>query len=99
MESSLIPIFIANRIDQQKSKNYNLDTVELSVEPNTTRVIEGKNSLLFLEGFPNFLIVKSENGTYGQGDGNTHEHTGNIKITNYDTSARFIRFVKITFQD
>ena len=99
MESCLIPLFIANRIGQRQSKAYNLDTVELSIEPNSTRQIEGKNSLFFLEGFPNFLVVKSENGSYGQGDGNTHEHTGNIKITNNDTSARYIRFTKITFQD
>ncbi len=99
MESCLIPIFIANRIAQRHSKAYNLETVELAVEPNTTRQIEGKSSLFFLEGFPNFLVVKSQNGAYGLGDGNTHEHTGTIQITNNDTSARYIRFTKITFQD
>ena len=99
MDSNLIPAFIQNRIDQRKAKLYNLEVVDMSVEPNATRTIEGKANIFFLEGFPSFLVIKSENGNYGLGDGNTHEHFGKITITNTDTSAKYVRFTKVVFQD
>jgi hypothetical protein len=98
MNASLIPFIIKERQREGNYKNHSVVFETWNFNGLETYE-EYTSDLLFLVGSPLNLSISSDYGLYGQGGRDNHEHTGNLIISNQDTNARKIEFVRITWLD
>ena len=99
MQAELIIDFVKNRARERNAAEYILDYEQLIIGGNQTKTILAQNAIYFLVGDPKFVVIESDNGLYGNGNRNTHEHSGSFSITNPESTEAKISFVKAIFID
>lgn len=101
MTEQFILAYIPHRIRELGYKKYHFRYRDLLVEAGALRIIEAYNQLFFLVGDPEGVMVDSDYGMYdstgtnGIGTDNTHQHKGEITITNPGAIARQVKFIQV----
>lgn len=97
MEASLINDLIKLRAtEKQANYTWRYDTINL--DAGQTQAISAHKNLLILVGEPRFIQISSDRGFYNYGELDEHEHTGNVSLTNMETQASKVSFVRVIWQ-
>jgi hypothetical protein len=101
MTEQFILAYIPQRIRELGYSEYHFRYRDLLIEAGTTRVIEAYNQLYFMVGDPEGVLVDSDYGVYDTtgtnsiGTDNTHQHKGQITISNPGAIARQVKFIQV----
>src|SRR3954469_15676175 len=99
MTEDFILRYVPQRVTQLGFCKYHLRYRDLVIEPNSTRPISATNELWFIIGDPPGLVVESDYGLFDSTDDPiaecTHQHRGEIVITNPGTMQRRIKLIQI----
>ena len=99
MSEPFILSIIPERIRQLGYHNYHIRYRDVSVKANAKVILAAFNELWFISGDPNGIKVESGYGMYDSTGvyvyDNTHQHRGEITITNPDTDNKRIKFIQV----
>ncbi len=99
MTEQFILAYVPERIGQLGYRKYYYRYRDITVQANTALSIPAYNELWFIVDDPPGLMVESEYGIYdstGQFiSDNSHQHKGQITITNPDGEEKKIKFIQV----
>lgn len=101
MSEQFILSYIPQRIRELGYSEYHFRYLDLMIDAGATRSIDAYNQLYFLVGDPEGVCVDSDYGVYdstgtnGIGTDNTHQHKGQITISNPGAIARQVKFIQV----
>ena len=99
MTEQFIFLYVPKRVRQLGYSNYHLKYHDLAIDENSVQVIAAYNELYFIIDDPPGLVVESDYGLYDSTDDpvsdSTHQHRGEITITNPGIGKRRIKFIQI----
>jgi hypothetical protein len=99
MTEELILSYVPERIKQLGYHRYYLRYRDLTILPSSTQNFRAYNQLWFIVDDPPGLVIESDYGIYDSTGAyisdNSHEHKGEIIITNPDAENKRIKFIQI----
>ena len=99
MSEPFILSIIPERIRQLGYHNYHIRYRDVSVKANAKIILPAYNELWFISGDPSGVKIESGYGMYDTTGtyvyDNTHQHRGEITITNPDTDNKRIKFIQV----
>jgi hypothetical protein len=101
VSEQFILAYIPQRIRELGYTSYHFRYRDLVIEAGAIRTFQAYNQLYFLVGDPEGVLVDSDYGIYdttgtnGVGTDNTHQHKGEITISNPGAIARQIKFIQV----
>lgn len=99
MTEQFILSYIPVRVKQLGYQNYLIRYRDLSIPPETIRIIEAYTDLYFIIDDPEGIIVESDYGIYDATEArtteNTHQHKGEISIRNDHFDTKRIKFIQV----
>jgi hypothetical protein len=99
MTEELIQSYAPERIKQLGYRKYYLRYRDLTILPSSSQNLRAYNQLWFIVDDPPGLIIESDYGIYDSTGAyisdNSHEHKGEIVITNPDAENKRIKFIQI----
>jgi hypothetical protein len=99
MSEQFILDFIPRRIEELGYKDFKIRYRDFLVEENSSKTILAYNSLYFLAGDPQGVVIESYYGLYDtinfEAEDNIHQHRGEIVITNPGTDKKRIKFIQV----
>lgn len=99
MSEEFILQYIPERVRQLGYRKYHLRYRDVTILPLASQTFRAYNELWLIVDDPPGLVVESDYGIYDStGDyisDNTHEHKGEINITNPDGENKRIKFIQV----
>ena len=95
------------RYAEQRVKERGYDTFlmryhDLLIQAEETKEIQAFNEIYFLISADPEISIQSDYGEYDYGNlslsENVHEHADQIRITNYASSIKRVKFIQVIFQ-
>jgi hypothetical protein len=99
MSEEFVLKIIPERIRQLGYHNYQIRYRDFTVKANAKMIIPAFNELWYISNDPPGLIVESGYGVYDSTgeylSDNSHQHRGEIQITNPDDESKRIKFIQV----
>lgn len=101
MTEPFILSYIPYRVKELGYSKYHFRYRDLLIEAGSMRIIDAYNQIFFLIGDPEGVLIESDYGMYdasgtnGIGTDNTHQHKGEIMISNPGAIARQVKFIQL----
>ena len=102
MSEEFLLRYAQQRVQERGYDSFLMRYHDLLIQGEETKEINAFNEIYFLISADEGISIRSDYGEYDYGNSglseNVHEHADQIRITNYTSSIKRIKFIQVIFQ-